>query len=1000
MVTSFIGEAGNDFIQGGKAADLALEGGDGDDWIESGDGWDIVDGDNGPLLNVLINMPYFYGGNDVINGQGGQDVIFADGGDDIILLGDGPAFPDGTWGFDWADYEYNIRYDNSPTLRPNVWADLSGALINPNTGRSNDILVNIEGLSGSSGNDQLFGGVGTADIIIPRSTGGAYANTGSLTIRLPGALNIAGGSIISGPGIAPNTFVMALVGLVTANSTTIQITSPTIGSVTGPIQITTAPLVNPSLITNLPSLTLGTPGNTQYTAIDPTSTKWSGGGIILGGDGNDTVYPSSGADVLHGSAYLHTCIGITKSPVPADVAAAADVVCGSGRGFSNMTILAPLMDKGSLSPADLQIVREILPTSTTVTGISATGTSVTYTANNKFFVGELISITGLVSTSGTDLMPYVTRITPITAVSPTSFTIASTAPALTTPPGDVTSGIAVGTDILDLSGGQTLSPGTAPIPGGGISGPASQFTFRSITTALPVGASFGCTMTDSVSGAVVTLYDFQRIKFDTGNVQNISPLCGGNNTPAAPAAPTAVAGALSATVSWLAPADNGSPIDSYQVRYTVRGGANNVAPTSGTCVSIVAPTLSCTVTGLAAAARVTFDVRAHNASGFSSWSRSSSSVTILAGTLATPTVGTIGIVPTTFKVGDAAFTVTNPTATSNGTAVTGTWAYTSSNTALLTVSGNTMTILAAGSVTITGTFTPTNTASFATTTATRSITIAAAGGAITPTLGTITYTPSPLTPTTTSFTITNPSVLDGSTVVAGTFTYTSSNASIFTITGTTATVVAPGTALINLSFVPTDPKYATTTASLSVTVPPAVAQTPPPVQTPAPGGNAVAIVTTPAAATYSAISTVKLSVPSAGTARTVFTTNTAGCKVIGTDLTAAGALTCHVVANILSTPAQTAATDITFSLANQESLRISNTVSTTARGNTLILKISGGSGSGAVSYNVASDNGATCSVTNGVLTSSTAGKCSVTATKAASSIYNSVSSNPKEFIFN
>jgi Ca2+-binding RTX toxin-like protein len=1007
VVTSFIGEAGNDFIQGGKAADLALEGGDGDDWIESGDGWDIVDGDNGPLLNVLINMPYFYGGNDVLNGQGGQDVIFADGGDDIILLGDGPSFPDGTWGFDWADYEYNIRFDNSPTLRPNTWADLSGALINPNTGRSNDILVNIEGLSGSSGNDQLFGGVGTADIVIPRTNGRAYANTGSMTITLPGALNIAGGSIISGPGIAPNTFVMALVGLVTANSTTIQITSPTIGSVTGPILITTAPLVNPSLITNLPSLTLGTPGNTKYTATDATSTKWSGGGIILGGDGNDTIYPSNGADVLHGSAYLHACISITKSPVPTAVATATDVVCGSSRGFSNMTILAPFMDNGTLSPADLQIVREILPTSTRVTGVSATGTSVTYTAANKFFVGELISITGLISAGGADLMPYVTRISPITAVTPTSFSIASTAPVLAAL-NDLTGGIAVGSDILDLSGGQTLSPGTAPVPGGGISGPASQFTFRSITTALPVGASFGCTMTDSVSGAVVTLYDFQRIKFDTGNVQNISPLCGGNNLPSAPATPTAVAGSLSATVTWVAPADNGSPIDSYQVRYSVSRGASNVTPTSGTCVSIVAPTLSCTVAGLTATSRVTFDVRAHNATGFSSWSRSSSSVTILAGTLATPTVGTIGIVPTTFKVGDAAFAVTNPTATSNGTAVTGTWAYTSSNPALLTVSRDpvtfisTMTIVAAGSVTITGTFTPTvvTPAVFTTATATRSITIAAAGSAITPTLSAITYTPSPLTPTTTSFTITNPSVLDGSTVVTGTFAYTSSNASVFTITGNTANVVAPGTALINLSFVPTDPKYATTTASVSVTVPSPVGQTPPPVQTPTPAGNVAAIVTTPAAASYSAISTVKLSVPSAGTARTVFTTNTAGCKIIGTDLTAAGALTCHVVANILTTPAQITATDIAFTLANQDSLRISNTVSTTARGNTLILRISGGSGSGAVTYNVVSDNGATCSVTNGVLTSSTAGKCSVTATKAASSIYNSVSSNPKEFIFN
>ena len=32
LIASFIGEAGNDFIQGGKNADLKLDGGEGDDW--------------------------------------------------------------------------------------------------------------------------------------------------------------------------------------------------------------------------------------------------------------------------------------------------------------------------------------------------------------------------------------------------------------------------------------------------------------------------------------------------------------------------------------------------------------------------------------------------------------------------------------------------------------------------------------------------------------------------------------------------------------------------------------------------------------------------------------------------------------------------------------------------------------------------------------------------------------------------------------------------------
>jgi hypothetical protein len=155
----------------------------------------------------LINLPVFYGGNDVITGGAGQDVMFGDGGDDIFNLGSGPGFPDGTYGFDWANYEYNLRYDNSTPLRPNVWADLSGALTNPNTARSNDLLVNIEGLSGSSGNDKLYGGTGTADITVTYTSPFLpLGRAGSITLTLPGVLNIAGGSVVTGVGIAPNAF--------------------------------------------------------------------------------------------------------------------------------------------------------------------------------------------------------------------------------------------------------------------------------------------------------------------------------------------------------------------------------------------------------------------------------------------------------------------------------------------------------------------------------------------------------------------------------------------------------------------------------------------------------------------------------------------------------------------------------------------------------------------------------------------------------------------------
>jgi hypothetical protein len=171
----------------------------------------------------------------------------------------------------------------------------------------------------------------------------------------------------------------------------------------------------------------------------------------------------------------------------------------------------------------------------------------------------------LLRSSAGNLSAYGARNAVITSATSTTFTIATTAGPLAQLT-DLTSGTAVGTDTLDLSGGATLAVGTpGTVAGGGISGPSSQFTFTAIQGQLPAGASFGCRMTDSVSGAVVTLYDFERVKFTNGPVQNISANCGGSNAPAQPARPTALAGNLSASVSWLTPADNGTPIDYFVV---------------------------------------------------------------------------------------------------------------------------------------------------------------------------------------------------------------------------------------------------------------------------------------------------------------------------------------------------------------------------------------------------------------------------------------------------
>ncbi|MBQ1033683.1 fibronectin type III domain-containing protein [Micromonospora parva] len=80
------------------------------------------------------------------------------------------------------------------------------------------------------------------------------------------------------------------------------------------------------------------------------------------------------------------------------------------------------------------------------------------------------------------------------------------------------------------------------------------------------------------------------------------------SAPGTPSTPTAVAGGASATVSWTAPANNGSPITSYLIT-PIRDGVTQ--PT----VTFDASTTSRTLTGLTVGASYTFRVAAVNAYG-------------------------------------------------------------------------------------------------------------------------------------------------------------------------------------------------------------------------------------------------------------------------------------------------------------------------------------------------------------------------------------------------
>ena len=103
--------------------------------------------------------------------------------------------------------------------------------------------------------------------------------------------------------------------------------------------------------------------------------------------------------------------------------------------------------------------------------------------------------------------------------------------------------------------------------------------------------------------------------------------------PSAPAAPTAAAGQESATITWVAPADGGSPITGYVITPT-RNGVVQAA------VTVAATPTAATFPGLTVGASYTFRVAAVNVIGTGPQSPASNAVVPLASAPDAPTIGT------------------------------------------------------------------------------------------------------------------------------------------------------------------------------------------------------------------------------------------------------------------------------------------------------------------------------------------------------------------------
>ncbi len=320
--------------------------------------------------------------------------------------------------------------------------------------------------------------------------------------------------------------------------------------------------------------------------------------------------------------------------------------------------------------------------------------------------------------------------------------------------------------------------------------------------------------------------------------------------------------------------------------------------------------------------------------------------------------------PVTKIFGDSDFPLTAPTPSTPGT-----FTYSSATNSVISVSGNSATVVGAGTSVITATFTPNDPANY----------ISGGTTSMTVTVGkaTPTFTWSGVTKT---FGDGNFSLTAPTPSTPGTFTYTSGTTSVISISGSTATVAGAGTSLITATFTPTNTANYNSggTTTMTVTV-----------------GKATPTFTWSGVTKTYGDATFPLTAPTPSTPGTFAysSSNPSVLSVSGSTATVAGAGTSTVTATFTPNATANYVSGSTTSMVatvqqkTQTTLAISPTSVT--YGSTLTLTTSGGDGLGSVSYLV--DSGP-CTVLESTLTPTGAGTCMVTATKAANGNYLAISS--------
>lgn len=329
------GDGGNDRLDGGAGNDF-ISGGNGDDILTDSFGDDVIRGDNGnDTISDRTGLNFLIGGNGndfIITANDKFGRSFGGTGNDFILGGTGGLeVHQGGSGDDWIEDrggEDELFGDMADELR-----------LNPIIG--NDVLSgkgNPVVLTGGFGDDIMKMGLGTQKA--RGFQGFDWAIHQGDPLPANSDLSFPEVPEIIGQGELRDRFIF-VEGLSGWN-----LNDTLLGDNRTAARMLGDELNNTALIDGLQDL-LG-PGVTQFT----------GGNIILGGDGSDIIQGQGGDDLIDGDAWLNVRLSVRDKATGIEIKSA-----------NSLTELQAAVLAGTINPGEIKIMREILTPATTADDI-------------------------------------------------------------------------------------------------------------------------------------------------------------------------------------------------------------------------------------------------------------------------------------------------------------------------------------------------------------------------------------------------------------------------------------------------------------------------------------------------------------------------------------------------------------------------------------------------------------------------------------------------------